>query len=318
VNVSKVQTIRAVEWTLQGVGRLHRTITTLPSPAKSEILVATRVGAVSPGSERALLRGTAPAIPESQYPYQPGCLNVVTIIDAADRTLLGERGVAVLGHRDFALLPYPRFIRMPVALPDELGLLGILAADAAHAIDVASVENGQSCLVIGGGIVGVLTAWELTQRPGVNIRLVELNAARLSLLRRIVFPRPIELSDAPGHHLFHTVFECSNTRAGFATAQAAARPRGSIVVIADGCHEQCSLAPDFFAKNLYLGKTGSHPNLRSFLNEYFARRDDHESLIGAAFHEQIRFEEFPQAYLKNVLAPAEERRGLLPRVLYPS
>lgn len=307
-----------MEWTLQGVGRLHRTITTLPSPARSEILVATRVGAVSPGSERALLRGTAPAVPETHYPYQPGCLNVVTIIDAADRTLLGERGVAVLGHRDFALLPYPRFIRMPVALPDEIGLLGVLAADAAHGIDVASVESGQSCLVIGGGILGTLTAWELTQRPGVSIRLVERSAARLSLLRRIVFPRQIEIVDSPGNHLFHTVFECSNTRDGFAAAQGAARPKGSIVVIADGCHEQCSLTPDFFAKTLYLGKTGSHPNLRSFLNEYFARRDDHESLIAAAFQEEIRFEDFPHAYLKNVLAPEEERRGLLPRVRYPA
>jgi threonine dehydrogenase-like Zn-dependent dehydrogenase len=282
-------------------------------------LVATRVGAISPGSERALLRGSAPSVPESQYPHQPGYLNVVTIIDAADRTLLGERGVAVLGHRDFALLPYARFIRMPLGLPDEIGLLGILAADAAHGIDVATVESGQSCLVIGGGILGVLTAWELAQRVGVNVRLVERNPARLALLRRIVFPRPIEVSDvAPSNQLFHTVFECSNTRDGFTAALASARPKGSIVVIADGSHEQCVLTPDFFAKNLYLGKTGSHPNLRSFLNEFFARRDDPETLIGAAFHESIRFEDFPHAYLKNVLAPEEERRGLLPRVLYPS
>jgi hypothetical protein len=67
---------------------------------------------------------------------------------------------------------------------------------------------------------------------------------------------------------------------------------------------------------LYLGKTGGHPDLRGFLADWFAQRDDRATLVAHAFREDIRFEEFPQAYLKAVLAPVAERAGLVTRVLY--
>jgi 2-desacetyl-2-hydroxyethyl bacteriochlorophyllide A dehydrogenase len=311
-----VETVRAVEWTLEGAGRLHRTVTTLPSPTAGEILVQTSVGAISPGAERTLLHGSSPSVPESQYPYQPGYLNIVRIVDAADRTLIGERGVAVLGHRDFALIPYHRFIRMPFGISDEMGLLGVLAADAHHAIEVASVESGEDCLVIGGGILGILTAWELCLKNEVTVRLIERDAGRRKVIERIGFPHDVMISDEPGRYPFHTTFDCANTQEAFVTAQAATRTKGSIVLIADGCHEDYVLTDDFFSKGLYLGKTDSNSDLRGFLNEYFARTEDRSSLVEVVFQEELRFEDFPQAYLKTVLAPAGERKGLVPRVVY--
>jgi 2-desacetyl-2-hydroxyethyl bacteriochlorophyllide A dehydrogenase len=315
--MSTVQTVRALEWTLEGVGRLHRTVTALPSPAAGEILVGTKVGAISPGAERSLLHGTSPSVPHSNYPYQPGYLNIVTILDASDRTLIGERGVAILGHRDFALIPYHRFVRMPVAVPDEIGLLGVLAADARHGIDVAAVESAEDCLVIGGGILGVLTAWELCFKTTGAIRIVEIDAARRETIGNITFPREVAVDEEPGRTPFHTVFECANTQSAFELAQASARSKGSIVVIADGSHESYTLTRDFFSKGLYLGKTDSHPDLRGFLGEFFARDEDRSTLVATGFQIELRFEDYPQAYLKALLAPDEEdRRGLLPRVLY--
>ena len=311
-----VQTIKAVEWTLQSAGRLHRTVTTLPSPASGEILVSTVLGAISPGSERILLHGSSPAVPDGSYPHQPGYLNIVEILDAPDRTLVGEKGVAVLGHRDFALIPYNRFIRIPSTVSEELAILGVLAADASHAIEVAAVESGEDCLVIGGGVLGVLTAWELCLRTNGAVRLVETEPSRRQLLKEIAFPRNIRIEEEVGRYQFHSTFDCANTPAAFRTAQSAARNQGSIVVIADGSVEDYVLSGDFFSKGLYLGKTGSHPDLRAFLNEYFARGDDRSTLIAAAFQETIAFEEFPQAYLKTLLAPPEDRRGLVPRVSY--
>ena len=178
------QTIRAVEWTLEAPGRLQRTVTTLPTPAAGEILVRTVIGAISPGTERTLVQGLSRAVPTDAYPYQPGYLNVVEIIDAADRTLVGERGIAVLGHRDFALIPYHRFIRVPRGRSNDVALLGVLSADARNAIDLAAVESGEDCLVLGAGILGVLTAWELCYATKGTIRLVESNAARRELVDR--------------------------------------------------------------------------------------------------------------------------------------
>jgi threonine dehydrogenase-like Zn-dependent dehydrogenase len=300
---------------LEAAGRLCRTTTMLPSPAPGEILVATTIGAVSPGAERSLLHGTCPSVPAGAYPCQPGHLNVVTIRDAHDRTLIHERGIATLGHRDHALIPYQRFIRIPPGVSDEAALLGVLAADTRNAIEIATVDAAADCLVVGGGVMGALTAWELCERTRGAVRIVERDAARRELLGRIRFPREVVVDESAGRQLFDTIFDCASTASAFRIAQQSARPRGSIVLIADGSHEQYVLAPEFFAKGLYLGKTDSNPDLRGFLGEFFARREDRSSLIEVAFRQEIRFADFPQAYLEALLAPSGGG-GLLPRVRY--
>ena len=308
--------VRATEWMLEAPGRLQKTTTALPVPAPGEILVTSVAGAVSPGTERVLLHGTCPAAPVGTYPRQPGYLNIVVIRDAADRTLIGERGVATLGHRDHALIPYHRFVRITPGVMDEAALLGILAADARHAIDVAAVESNEDCLVIGGGVMGTLTAWELGQRTGGAIRLLERDAVRRERLRQIAFPRAVTVAEEPGRYPFDTIFDCAGSAAAFALAQEAARPRGSILLVTDGTHEDYTLAPSFFAKGLYLGKPDSAPDLRGFLADWFARHEDRSSLIAVAFRDEIRFADFPQAYLEALHAPAAAQGGLLPRVLY--
>jgi len=313
---TEAPTVRAVEWTLEAAGRLQRTVTTLPSPSAGEILVRTLVGAISPGSERTLIQGLSPAVPAEAYPYQPGYLNVVEIVDSGDRTLVGECGVAVLGHRDYALIPYHRFIRIPAGCSSEVALLGVLSADARNAVDLAAVDSAEDCLVLGGGILGVLTAWELCLVTKGSIRLVETNAARRGWIESIRFPAAVEIAHDPGRYRFHTVFDCANTAAAFAAAQSAVRPKGSIVLVADGCQEAYVLTPDFFSKGVYLGKTDSHPDLRSFLNEYFSRSEDTTSLVEATFQEDVRFDEFPQAYLKTLLSPVGSHPGLAPRVVF--
>jgi 2-desacetyl-2-hydroxyethyl bacteriochlorophyllide A dehydrogenase len=311
-----VRTLRAVEWLLETPGQLDRRVTSLPEPTAEEVLVRTAVGAISPGLERALLHGTCPAVSERAYPYQPGTLNVVEIRRAADRTLVGDRGVAVLGHRDHALVPYARFVRVPAGISDEVALLGVVAADARHAVEVAAVESSEDCLVLGGGIVGTLTAWDLSTRTRGAVRLVEQDERRRDLLKTIRFPAEVKVADRPGRYPFHSVFECANTAAAFETAQAATRAGGSIVLVADGSHEKYTLSDDFFSKGMYLGKTQSSPDLRGFLNDWFVRGEDRSTLVDAAFRDEVRFDEFPQAYLKTVLAAPADRQGLLPRVVY--
>jgi threonine dehydrogenase-like Zn-dependent dehydrogenase len=313
---AEAKALDASEWLLEAPGQLNHVDSALPRPVAGEILVETRVGAVSPGTERALLHGVAPAVPPSAYPYQPGHLNVVTITAATDRTLVGERGVAVLGHRDYALIPYNRFFRMPAWAPDDLGLAAVLAADAHHAIETASVATDEDCVVIGGGSAGALTAWELCSRTRGRIHVVEREPTRRKLLREIAWPGSVTVAGEAGRDPFHNAFECAGTASAFALAQQAVRPCGSIVLLSEGSHEDYVLSDEFFAKGLYLGKTGSHPDLRDFLNEYFTRGEDRTSLLQSAFRDEIRFADFPEAYLQVLMAPPEKQRGLLPRVTY--
>jgi alcohol dehydrogenase len=313
-----VETIRTTEWIFEGPGRLGKIHATLSHPAPGELLVQTKVGAISPGTERTLLHGAAQSVPVASYPHQPGYLNVVTVIDAGDRTLLGDRGIAVLGHRNFALIPDSKFIRIPAGVPDELALLGVLAADVRHAVDTADPRQGEECLVIGGGIMGVLTAWEICVRIRGRVLLIEKDAGRRDFLAEIRWPGPVTIADRVGrrHHV-GMAFDCASTADAFALAQHAMKPHGSILLIADGGHEDYVLSPEFFSKELFLGKTGSHPNLRGFLGEYFSRIDDRTTLLDAAFREDVRFSDFPHAYLETLLTPPSQSKGLLPRVLYP-
>ncbi len=311
-----IETIRATEWMFEGPGRLGRIHATLPKPATGEILVQTKVGAISPGTERTLLHGAAPSVPETSYPHQPGYLNVVTILDASDRTLIGDRGVAILGHRDFALLPYSRFIRIPPGAPDELALLGVLAADARHAIETADVGTHDECLVLGGGILGTLVAWELGVHGSGRVRLVETDARRRALLAEIRWPGAVDLAEDPGRIPFSTGFDCACSSAAFETIQASMKPAGKVLLVADGSHEDYVLTGDFFSKGLFLGKTDSHPDLRAFLGDFFTRGDDRTTLLDVAFRDDVRFSDFPQAYLEALLAPPGARPGLLQRVVY--
>lgn len=311
-----LETIRATEWMFEGPGKLGRIHATLPRPAAGEILVQTKLGAISPGTERTLLHGEAPSVPSTSYPHQPGYLNVVTILDAADRTLVGDRGVAILGHRDFALLPYSRFIRIPPGAPDELALLGVLAADARQAIETADVGSHEDSLVVGAGILGTLTAWELGVRGLGRVRLVEKDPKRRELLGDVRWPGAVDLAEDVGRLPFSVAFDCACTSAAFASIQRAMKPAGKILVVADGSHEDYILAGDFFSKGLFLGKTESHPDLRAFLADYFTRGDDRTTLLDVAFRDEVRFADFPQSYLEALLAPPGARPGLLARVVY--
>lgn len=313
-----LETIRATEWIFEAPGKLGRIHATLPKPALGEVLVQTKLGAISPGTEKTLLHGEAPSVPVTSYPHQPGYLNVVTILDAPDRSLLGDRGVAVLGHRDFALLPYSRFLRLPSGVPDELALLAVLAADARHAVETAAPGRGQESLVIGGGIMGVLTAWELCLFTGGRVRVVEENAKRRALLQELRWPGIVEIAEEPGRLLVSTAFDCACGSRAFELTQSCVKAGGSILLVADGSHEEYKLTGDFFSKGLFLGKTDSHPDLRTFLGEYFTRGDDRTTLLDVAFRDEVRFADFPHAYLTRVLAPIGSREGLLPRVLYSS
>jgi 2-desacetyl-2-hydroxyethyl bacteriochlorophyllide A dehydrogenase len=317
MNTTQLETIRAMEWMFEAPGRLERIQATLPRPAVGEVLVRTKLGAISPGTERTLLHGAAPSVPASSYPHQPGYLNVVTIMEAADRSLVGDRGVAILGHRDMALLPYSRFIRVPPGAPDELALLGVLAADARHAIDTADPKSGEECLVVGGGILGVLTAWEIGVKTRGRVRLLETDPKRQTLLGEIRWPGPVEIASDAGRVHYATAFDCACSPDAFRTIQSAMRPTGSILLIADGSHDDYVLSGEFFSKGLFLGKTNSHPDLRAFLGEWFARSDDRTTLLDVAFRDDVHFADFPQSYLEALLAPPSERKGLVPRVLYP-
>jgi len=128
-------------------------------------------------------------------------------------------------------------------LPDDLSLQhGALiepAAVACHDVRLANVQDGEHCVVIGGGPIGLLMAL-VARGKGGRVLLSEVNPHRIALAESLGFhavnPTMTDLSeavrDATGGAMADCVFEVSGSAAGVAAMTEVARVRGRIVLVA--------------------------------------------------------------------------------------
>jgi len=140
----------------------------LPSPMGREVLVETRAGAISIGSELPLYLGRARGAAPAAYPRMTGYESVGMVVACgADVRYLrpGERVVGFYGHRTHAVVAEDRVIAVPPGIDDKDALLVILTCDVAKGI-------GKAVLVAGAGVIGlpregVAGGW-VTRRLGLS------------------------------------------------------------------------------------------------------------------------------------------------------
>lgn len=128
-------------------------------------------------------------------------------------------------------------------LPDELSLEhGALiepAAVACHDVRLGEVQSGETCVVIGGGPIGLLIALVAMQK-GAKVILSELNASRLSLAESLgmttVNPRETNVTQAveelTAGEMADCVFEVSGSAPGVELMTQLPSVRGRIVMVA--------------------------------------------------------------------------------------
>jgi NADPH:quinone reductase-like Zn-dependent oxidoreductase len=172
-------------WTVApGMGEIRAE--TLPPGATDQVLVRARATGISRGTERLVFAGR---VPETQWaamrcPLQGGEFpfpvkygySAVGIVEGGAEA--GRRVFALHPHQDLFLAPAGMCIPVPDAVPDHRAVLGANMETALNIVWDAAPLPGERVLVIGAGVVGLLTAFLFARIPGMRVTVCDLDPSR--------------------------------------------------------------------------------------------------------------------------------------------
>ncbi len=201
----------------------------LPAPAPGECLVRTLWSGISRGTERLVFEGR---VPESQYdsmraPFQQGAFPypvkygycAVGVVDVGPQDLLGRTVFCLHPHQDHFVVSAERLALVPEGLPARRAVLAANMETALNAHWDAGSGPADRIVVVGGGVLGLLTAFIAARLPGAEVMLVDIDESRAGLAEalgcRFALPQ-----DCPRD--VDIVFHASASAAGLATAIGAA------------------------------------------------------------------------------------------------
>lgn len=159
----------------------------IPSLNDDEVLVESECTLISPGTERAFLLG----LPNTRggFPSRPGYSNIGKVIavgKAVTNCKIGERVASTGGHTSHFVTEPNRLIQMGSAdVPAEEAVFFNLGAIALQGVRKARIELGETTLVLGQGLVGLL-ALQLARVSGaVPAIAADLTDSRLNVSKSI-------------------------------------------------------------------------------------------------------------------------------------
>lgn len=226
----------------------------LPPIGPHDVLVQTRAGAISIGSELPLYDGTSRASHPPQYPRSMGYENVGIVVacgTSVQRVQCGDRVVAFYGHCTHAVVPEARVIKVPAGISDALAILSILTCDAAKGVRKIVPMPEEVILITGAGAIGLLTLFILRVYGVAQVDVIEPRIERHSLAyllgaRNVWHPQDASIESTK----YAAAFECSSRNEAFALLQQLVQRQGRICITADGNIEPLVLTSDFHEKEL--------------------------------------------------------------------
>lgn len=226
----------------------------LPPLRPDEILVETRAGAISIGSELPIYSGTARSSAPAHYPRMTGYESVGTVLacgSTVQRFQAGDRVVAFYGHRTHGIVAETKAIKVPKDIADPLALLAILTCDVAKGIRKLAPKPDERVLITGAGAIGLLTLFVLRAYGVETVDVAEPRPERREQALRLgaCAALPLEAMEN-AHNIYAVGLECSSRNAAFDFLQAQMQPGGRICVLADGNIEPLVLTPAFHEKEL--------------------------------------------------------------------
>lgn len=187
-------------WTV-AAGRGEIRTETLPPPAPGTLGVRTLASGISRGTEALVFAG---GVPPGQHAAMRAPL-MAGDFPFPVKYGYSAVGIAETGRRVFVLHPHQDRFRaaaaMCIPVPDAVPTRrAVLAANMETALNIvwdAAPLAGERILVIGAGVVGLLTAALLARIPAAEVTVVDILAARAPLAHRLGcrFAPP---EDAPG------------------------------------------------------------------------------------------------------------------------
>jgi len=284
----------------------------LPPLQAHEVLVQTRAGAISSGTELPHYCATARSTEPPRYPRMTG-YESVGIVSACgsdvQRLHVGERVVAFYGHRTRAIVPENKALPIPDGISDALALLAILSCDAAKGIRKVAPAEDEPVLITGAGTMGLLTVFILTAYGVRAVDVVEPRAQRRELAVQLGARAALSPREIASRSDFYPVgIECSSRSAAFELLQEKMQQEGRICVLADGNIEPLVLAPAFHEKELSIAGSSDGWDYQEHARWYFKVAQEHAYKLEQLFDYQTTARELIGTFAKlasDTIAPTK-------------
>lgn len=272
----------------------------LAAPAPHGIVVATRMGAISIGTELPLYIGTHRGTTPLSYPAMTGYESVATVAAcgaAVEHVAVGDRVVAFYGHRTHAVLAQSHVIPIPPDIGDVEALLVILACDTAKGVAKTDVQGHDPVLITGAGAIGLLTLFNLKARGVDTVDVIEPNARRRALALQWGARRARDPAQAmAGKAAYRIGFECSSRNAAFQLLQQQMAHNGRVCVLADGNIEPLVLAPAFHAKELQIVGSSDGEDYQGYARWFWEQVRGKHTPLDQLFEWERSAQELPHVF----------------------
>src|SRR5215471_3511272 len=219
-----------------GPGRAELRAEEVAAPASGEVTVRALFGAISRGTERLVHAGRVPASEYDRmraplmggafpFPVKYGYATVGRV-EAGPPELRGCLVFSLHPHQSLFTLPAAAAFPVPGHVPPARAVLAANMETALNAVWDGAPGPADRIAIVGGGLVGLLTAYLCARLPGAEVTVVDTAPARAGLAQAIG-ARFSEPSTAPAD--CDVVFHASGAAAGLATALRLAGEEASIV-----------------------------------------------------------------------------------------
>lgn len=168
----------------------------IDGPGPGEVLVRTLFTGISRGTEALVFRGEVPASQQEamRCPFQQGdfpapvkygYMNVGLVEADNGGSLEGQAVFCLHPHQDRYVVPRDAVTPLPEGVPPERAVLAANMETAVNASWDAAPRTGDEIVIIGAGVVGLLTGWLLAHTPGSRVVVVDPDPAREAVARAL-------------------------------------------------------------------------------------------------------------------------------------
>ncbi len=209
----------------------------LRAPGAGDLVLRAQCTGISPGTERMVGLGRVPAtmdatmaVPGMQgsfgLPLLYGYSFVGHILEGARA---GERVFTMHPHTTHAVVAAAACVPLPADVPDARATLFPNLETAVNAAWDAEIVEGEAVAVVGGGAVGLLTAFALASLTGVKVTLAEADPARRALAARLPWLAGVVAPDDLPRGAFACALHATGSEAGLQLAIDAVGFEGRVV-----------------------------------------------------------------------------------------
>lgn len=273
-----------------------------PKPEPDQILTKTTVCGVSIGTELIDYRGGFEKLPQKwkeihpyTFPVFPGYENVGKVVEVGKNVKdveVGDRVVHCGTYAEYCCVPrreaLPVYAKIPDSVSDEDATLAVLGTTTMWAVIRGNVSYGDNAVVLGDGVVGILTAQHAKLAGADKVILVGNHPGKLKIARQVGVEVTINHRDKDwreqvmqetdglgGDIVLECVGSVFETTGSIAEACEVARERGSVVIVGDHMAPQTDLIfvsdPHFKELSFYVVRAMGHgstwPVVLDALNE---------------------------------------------------